>query len=68
MIVTATATARPPLWVTVTIPKVHPLLPRSLQDIRRRGGHPLRHDDAVYHGRKLSIMLTQTYKVVTSFL
>ena len=33
-----TATARPPLWVSVTIPKGQPLLPRSRQGIRLREG------------------------------
>ena len=62
------ATARPPVWVTVTIPKGHPLLPRRRQDIRLRGVHPLRRDDAICHGHKLSIMLTRTHKFVTSIL
>ena len=63
-----TAAARPPVWVDVTIPKGHSLLPRSRQDIRLRGVHPLRRDDAICHGRKLSIMLTRAHKFVTSIL
>ena len=48
-----------------------PQLPRSCQDIRLRGGHPVpRRDDAICHGRKLvfSITLTRTHKFVTSIL
>ena len=49
-------------------PQGAPLLPRSRQDIRLRGVHPLRRDDAICHGRKLSIMLTRAHKFVTSIL
>ena len=52
----------------VTIPKGNTLILRSRQDIRLRGGHPLRRDDPVCHGRKLSIMLMRTHKFVTSIL
>ena len=58
-----TATARPPVWVTVAIPKGHPLLPRSRQDIRLRGVHPLRRDDPICHGHKLSVMLTRIHNI-----
>ena len=60
--------AKPPVWVTVTVPKGHPLLPRSRQDIRLREVHLLRRDDAICHGHKLSTMLTRTHKFVTSIL
>ena len=51
-------------------PQGAPLLPRSRQDIRLRGVHPLRRDDAIIRIRKLllSIMLTRTHKFITSIL
>ena len=60
--------ARHPLWVTMTVPRGNPLLPGSRQDIRLRGGDSLRRDDPIWHGRKLSIILTRTHKIVTSIL
>ena len=49
-------------------PQGAPLLPRSRQDIRLRGVHPLRRDDPICHGHKFSIMLTRAHKFVTSIL
>ena len=51
-----------------TIPKGRSLLPRNRKDIRLRGGHPLRRDNAICHGCKFSIILMQTHKFVTSIL
>ena len=51
-----------------TIPKGRSLLPCNRKDIRLRGVHPLRRDNAICHGCKFSIMLMQTHKFVTSIL
>ena len=52
----------------MTIPKGNPLLPRSRQDMRLRGVHPLRRDDSICHGHKLFIMLARAHEFVTSIL
>ena len=49
-------------------PQGAPLLPRSRQDIRLRGVHPLQRNDPICHGHKLSIMLTRRHKFVTSII